>query len=155
MVAERVEVSAEQRNLPPAADKNADGSRRAAGRITANMEYEKETKSNEQQATHAKEYAVNLEVELQKTCDGILALMDEGPIPSASTGEPKARCYEMKGDYYRYAKQVVFMPVPQIMEEIIEVIRLVSQERIHESIVEETIDVLVSRVMKETSKLRS
>ena len=42
------------------------------------------------------------------------------------------------------------MPVAQIMEEIMEVIRLVSQERTHQSIVEETIDVPVSRVMKET-----
>ena len=38
MVAELVEVSAEQRNLPPAAHKNADGSRRAAGRIIALMD---------------------------------------------------------------------------------------------------------------------
>ena len=53
MVAERVEVSAEQRNLSPAAYKNADGSRRAAGRIIANMEYEKETKAYEQQADDA------------------------------------------------------------------------------------------------------
>ena len=56
----------------------------------------------------------------------------------------------MKGDYYRYVEQVVAMAVPQIMEEIMEVIRLVSQERIRESIVEETIDVPVSRVMEET-----
>ena len=57
MVAERVEVSAEQRNLSPAAYKNADGSRRAAGRIIANMEYEKETKAYEQQADDAVGYA--------------------------------------------------------------------------------------------------
>ena len=89
-----------QRSLPSVACKNADGSRCAAGRIIANVEYEKETKGNELQAAHAKEYAVNLEVELQKVCDDILALMDESLILSASTGEPREFCYEMKGDYY-------------------------------------------------------
>ena len=47
-------------------------------------------------------------------------------------------------------RSLVAMSVPQIMEEIMEVIRLVSQERIHERIVEETIDVPFSRVMEET-----
>ena len=63
MVAER---SVEQRNLQPVAYKNADGSRRASGRIITSVEC---AKGNEQQAIHAKEYAVNLEVELQKICD--------------------------------------------------------------------------------------
>ena len=107
MVAERMELSAEQRNLPPAAYKNADGSRRAAGRIITSVEYEKETKGNEQQATQAKEYAVNLEGELQKVCEGILALMDESLILSASTGEPREFYYEMKGDYYRFLAECV------------------------------------------------
>ena len=107
MVAERMELSAEQRNLPPAAYKNADGSRRAAGRIITSAEYEKETKGNEQQATQAKEYAVNLEGELQKVCEGILALMDESLILSASTGEPREFYYEMKGDYYRFLAECV------------------------------------------------
>ena len=48
------------------------------------------------------EYDVNLEVELQKVCDGILALMDESLILSAKTGEPREFCYEVKGDYYRF-----------------------------------------------------
>ena len=37
----------------------------------------------------ASEYAVEVEVKVQKICVGILALMDENLIPSASTGEPK------------------------------------------------------------------
>ena len=98
MEAERVEHSVEQKNLQPAAYKNADGSRRASGRIITSMEC---AKGNEQQAIYAKEYAVNLEVELQKVRDSILALMDESLILSASTGEPRDFCYEMKGDYYR------------------------------------------------------
>ena len=73
MVAERVELSVEQRSLQPAVFKNADGNRRASGRIITSVEC---AKGNEQLAILAKEYAVNLEVELQKVCDGTFALMD-------------------------------------------------------------------------------
>ena len=56
-------------------DLSAIGSRRAAWRITTCVE---------QKEIH----------------DGIVALMDENLIPSASTGQPKAFCYEMKGNYH-------------------------------------------------------
>ena len=36
---------------------------------------------NEQQASYAKEYVAKVEAELQKICDGILALMDKNFIP--------------------------------------------------------------------------
>ena len=100
-------------------------------------------------AAHATEYVVKAEAELPEVCDGILEVMDEDLISLASTGELMALYSRMKGDYYRHAQRVVVMPVPQIMEEITEVIRLVSQERIHERIVEGTIDVPISRVMEE------
>merc|ERR1712065_37458 len=60
------------------------------------------TKGNEQQASYAREYVAKVEAELQKICDGILALMDKNLIPSASAGESKGFYYKMKGDYYRY-----------------------------------------------------
>ena len=77
-------------------DAHAVGSRRAAWRIIATVE-----QKDAQQAAHTREYAVKLKAELQKVCDGILALMDENMIPSASAGEPKVFYYEIKGDYYR------------------------------------------------------
>ena len=70
MVAERghaLERSAEK----------AVGSRQPAWRPTTSVEKKEKSKSNEQQAANAKEYAVNLEVKLQMVCNGILALMDE------------------------------------------------------------------------------
>ena len=45
---------------------------------------------------------------------------------------------------------IVYVQVPGIMEEILEVIQLVPQERIQERIVEEIIDVLVPEVMEKT-----
>ena len=61
MVAER---SVEQRNLQLVAYKNADGSRRASGRIITRVEY---AKGNEQQAIHEEEYAVNLELNFRRS----------------------------------------------------------------------------------------
>ena len=70
MVAERGHA------LEPSAEK-AVGSRQPAWRPTTRVEKKEKSKSDEQQSAYAKEYAVNLEVELQMVCNGILALMDE------------------------------------------------------------------------------
>ena len=96
------ELSVEERNLLSVAYKNAVGSRRAAWRIITSVEQKEKTKGNDQQASYAREYVAKVEAELQKICDGILALMDKNLIPSASTGESKVFYYKMKGDYYRY-----------------------------------------------------
>ena len=47
------------------------------------------TKAYELQADDAKEYIFALEGELQRICAGILTLIDEDLILSASAGEPK------------------------------------------------------------------
>ena len=70
----------------PSAEK-AVGSRQAAWRPTTSVEQKEKSKDDKQQATYAKEHAVKLEAELQKVCDGILALINESLILSASTGE--------------------------------------------------------------------
>ena len=54
----------------------------------------------------------------------------------------------MKSDYYRYVVLVVAMPVPEIMEEIVEITQLVPQQRILERIVEMT-DVPIPSVREE------
>ena len=54
------------------------------------------------EADNAKEHAVQVEVELEKICDGLLVLMDKNLIPSASAGELKVFYYKMKGDHYRF-----------------------------------------------------
>ena len=47
-----------------------------------------------------------MDLELQKFCDGILAVIDQNLIPSASTGEPKVFHFKMKGDCYHYLAEV-------------------------------------------------
>merc|ERR1712130_593387 len=96
------ELSVEERNLLSVAYKNAVGSRRAAWRIITSVEQKEKTKGNEEQAQHAKEYCKKVEGELQKICDGIIALLEGSLITKSSNGESKAFYQKMKADYYRY-----------------------------------------------------
>ena len=79
------------------------GEQPAVPSVEEHKEHTKErTKAYEQQAADAREYIIMLEDELQRIYAGILALMDENLIPSASSGEPKAFYSEKKDDYYRF-----------------------------------------------------
>ena len=125
------------------------GKRRTAWRFIASAEQKENFVDNEQPATYATEYVAKVEAEFPEVRDGIFELMDKNFIALASTGDSKELFSKMKGSHCRYAERVMATPVPQPMEEIMEVIRLVPQERNRERIVEETIDVLVLHGMKE------
>ena len=84
------ELSVEERNLLSVAYKNTVGSRRAAWRIISSVEQKEKSKGNEVQAGYAKDYRVKVENELQKICDTILKLLDQGLIPKATQAESKA-----------------------------------------------------------------
>ena len=109
-----------------------------------------ELEDERQRAARATEYVVKAGAGLPEGHDGILVETDEDLISLDGAGELMVLYSKMKGDYYRYAERVAATPESQIMEEIMEVIRLVPEERMHERIVEETIDVPVSCVMEET-----
>ncbi|CAL1171632.1 unnamed protein product [Cladocopium goreaui] len=96
------ELSVEERNLLSVAYKNTVGSRRAAWRIISSVEQKEKSKGNETQAGYAKDYRVKVENELQKICDTILKLLDQGLIPKAAQAESKVFYQKMKADYYRY-----------------------------------------------------
>ena len=85
------ELSVEERNLLSVAYKNTVGSRRAAWRIISSVEQKEKSKGNETQSGYAKDYRVKVENELQKICDTILKLLDQGLIPKATQAESKAR----------------------------------------------------------------
>ena len=124
-------------------DAHAVGNRRAGWRVNARVD-----QKDAQQAAHARECFVKAEAELPEIFGGIFALMEKNIIPSASAGESKELYFRMKSDYYRYVERVVAMPVPQIMEEIVEIPQLVPQQQIPERIVEMT-DVPVPSVREE------
>ena len=84
------ELSVEERNLLSVAYKNTVGSRRAAWRIISSVEQKEKSKGNDARAGYAKDYRVKVENELQKICDTILTLLDQGLIPKATHAESKA-----------------------------------------------------------------
>ena len=92
----------EERNLLSLIYKNAVDSRRAAWRVITSIEQNEKPEGKEPLASHAREYIAEVEGELQKIRDGILAIMDKNLIPLASTDETKVSYYRMKSDYYRY-----------------------------------------------------
>ena len=101
-MAESEELSVEERNLLSVAYKNVVGARRAAWRIVSSIEQKEESKGNADRVAIIKAYRANIEEELTKVCEGILALLDAHLIPTASTAESKVFYLKMKGDYHRY-----------------------------------------------------
>lgn len=57
---------------------------------------QEKSKGNETQAGYAKDYRVKVENELQKICDTILKLLDQGLIPKATQAESKVFYQKMK-----------------------------------------------------------
>ena len=126
------------------AEEHTVGSRRAAWRIIAGEEQKEKTEGSEQQAACVREYVAKVKAGLQKIYDGILALIDNDLITSASTGESKVLYYKMKGDYYRYFAEV--------MENVIAVVKPIprpQREEMSDEIVEQIVDVPVALVVEE------
>ncbi|PIA56294.1 hypothetical protein AQUCO_00700554v1 [Aquilegia coerulea] len=96
------ELTVEERNLLSVAYKNVIGSLRAAWRIVSSIEQKEEGRKNEEHVSLVKVYRSKVESELTDVCAGILKLMDNHLIPSATTSESKVFYLKMKGDYHRY-----------------------------------------------------
>ena len=147
-------------------EKNAGGSRSAAGRIVTDVEHEDKTEANEQQAALVREFVIKVEDEPQKFRHGILALMDKNLIPSASTGESEMSYDTMVSQrqvpaiqqtvevpQVQYVDEIIEeriveeidVPVPYVKGEMFDVVKQIPQERI----VEET-GVPVPRVAEKT-----
>ncbi|KAL6504243.1 hypothetical protein OROGR_026166 [Orobanche gracilis] len=99
---EKEELTVEERNLLSVAYKNVIGARRASWRIISSIEQKEESRGNENHVNTIKEYRSKIESELCSICDGILKLLDENLIPSATAGDSKVFYLKMKGDYHRY-----------------------------------------------------
>ena len=139
--------------------KNAVDSRRAARRVITSIEQNEKPEGKEQLASHAREYIAEVEGELQKIRDGILAIMDKNLIPSASTDESKVLYYKMKSDYYRYLAECATGDAKGKAAEgacvaHAEATKTSSRDRISQYTVEQTLDVHVSE-MSELPKIVS
>jgi len=103
-----VELTVEERNLLSVGYKNVIGARRASWRILSSIEQKEESKGNEENVTHIKEYRHKVEEELAKICNDILSIIDQHLIPSSSTGESTVFYYKMYA-FLQLVKLVVDM----------------------------------------------
>ena len=137
------------------------GNRRTAWRIMASVKPE-----DEQKATYARKCVMKVEAGLQTISDGILTLMDKDLIPSASTGEMKLLCIEMKDDDHRclaeFAGRDTKSEALQDPDEArkmarvaldVEAIQLAPQEQIQGCTVEGIFKVPVSQAMEEIAEV--
>ncbi|CAA0809142.1 14-3-3-like protein GF14 omega [Striga hermonthica] len=99
---DKEELTVEERNLLSVAYKNVIGARRASWRIISSIEQKEESRGNDDHVTTIKSYRSKIESELSNICDGILKLLDDRLIPSATAGDSKVFYLKMKGDYHRY-----------------------------------------------------
>ncbi|XP_009404035.2 14-3-3 protein 6 [Musa acuminata AAA Group] len=96
------ELTVEERNLLSVAYKNVVGARRASWRIVSSIEQKEESRGNEGHVAAIRDYRAKIEAELTSICGGILRLLDERLVPSASAADSKVFYLKMKGDYHRY-----------------------------------------------------
>ncbi|CAL9183859.1 unnamed protein product [Musa hybrid cultivar] len=96
------ELTVEERNLLSVAYKNVVGARRASWRIVSSIEQKEESRGNEGHVAAIRDYRAKIETELTSICGGILRLLDERLVPSASAADSKVFYLKMKGDYHRY-----------------------------------------------------
>ena len=101
-----------------------------------------------------REYIAEVEGELQKIRDGILAIMDKNLIPVASTDESKVLYYKMKSDFYRYLADCATSDAKGKAAEgacvaHAEATKTSSRDRISQYTVEQSLDVLVPEIVKQ------
>ncbi len=96
------ELNLEERNILSVAFKNVVGTRRAAWRVLTSIEKKENNKGNAQNVDKVKYYKRQIEEELTRICQDILALLEQHLIPKTNSDEAKVFFFKMKGDYYRY-----------------------------------------------------
>lgn len=104
-------MGAEERNLFSVAYKNVVGTRRSAWRILSSLE----NKEDETGKELCKTYRDEIEKELKKICQEVVALLDDHVLPNIQKSdfeddqkeETRVFFEKMKGDYYRYMAEAL------------------------------------------------
>lgn len=89
------ELTVEERNLLSVGYKNVVGARRASWRILSSIEQKEESKGNEQNVKHIKEYRQKVEAEVTNICNVVITLIVDHLSRSASGGESSVFYYKM------------------------------------------------------------
>lgn len=81
------ELSLEERNILSVAFKNVVGTRRAAWRVLTSIEKKENNKGNTSNVDKVKHYKQQIEEELTRVCQDILALLEQHLIPKCHQDE--------------------------------------------------------------------
>ena len=81
------ELSLEERNILSVAFKNVVGTRRAAWRVLSSIEKKENNKGNSSNVDKVKHYKTQIEEELTRVCQDILALLEQHLIPKTHSEE--------------------------------------------------------------------
>ncbi|CAG9321445.1 unnamed protein product [Blepharisma stoltei] len=99
------DLTVDERNILSVAYKNVVGARRTSWRVLNSIEHKEERRGNAAHKTAAESYRGEVEVELRRSCDDILNVIDTDLIPKAANSEARVFYHKMKGDYYRYMSE--------------------------------------------------
>jgi 14-3-3 protein epsilon len=96
------DLNSDERNLLSIAYKNSLTSRRTALRTVIAYENKEKRKEGSPFLSYILEYRKNIEDELTKMCNNVLATIDSHLLKRAEDAEAKVFYLKMKGDYNRY-----------------------------------------------------
>ncbi|KAH9611010.1 hypothetical protein KSS87_013241 [Heliosperma pusillum] len=98
-----IDLTVEERNLLSIGYKIVVGSRRASWRILSSIEHKEETRGNEVNVKHIRDYRRKVEAELDDVCGDVLSVIDDHLLPFSSNSESTAFYYKIlpvKGLYH-------------------------------------------------------
>ncbi|XP_027158346.1 14-3-3 protein 1-like [Coffea eugenioides] len=99
------ELTSEERRLLSTAYYRVISMHRSAWRKMRSLEQNNDGNTNDDLVL-VQEYRARIEADISEICDGILKLLDETLIPSASSSESKVFYFITKGDHERYLAEI-------------------------------------------------
>jgi 14-3-3 protein epsilon len=100
------DLDLEERNLLAVAYKQAVGQRRTSWRIVCAAERAEEEAGNRYNQGLAKAYRKQIEAEMTKLCENILALLKDTLIPRCKSADAEVSYRKAEGDYHRYICEI-------------------------------------------------
>lgn len=96
------DLNSDERNLLSIAYKNSVSAKRTALRTIMAYETKEKKKENSAFLNHIQEYRKKIEDELTRSCNNVLATIDNHLVKKSEDDEAKVFYLKMKGDYNRY-----------------------------------------------------
>ena len=96
------DLAVEERNILSVAYKTLVNQRRTSWRVLQSIEAKEHRQGSAEHQAEAEKYRAEIEQELKRYCDEVLALIGDELLPKASGAEARVFYLKMQGDYCRY-----------------------------------------------------